>query len=195
MAENHFRELEQVFSKYREVKYETRVRWRDNAIVIYANPESLWTYLVFLAFLLAIPILVLYEEVSPSGVFVSVFWLVMFLPLFYNLTKGDMEAAFEQNTGVVVVKSISPIVIFFKEKLHLPVRYRWEGRHVLTEFERVEVREKQYGKSYSNRGFRLYLVPSQGKAVPFAEFRSRQLAWDVAAVVRKMAGMEPIPTQ
>jgi hypothetical protein len=189
MEKDHLGELQRAIRELGEHRHETGAGWRDGAIELKPRTEGPWVYLLFLAMVLGIPAWLLLDDPDRTSYVAAALWLAVFAPVFYSLCAADMVARFERGTGMVEVGSANPLVLILR-KLGMGWRYGWEGRHALSGFRGIEIRARHYGKSGASRGFRLYLVPDEGRAVQFAEFRNLRLAERACEIISEMTGLE-----
>jgi hypothetical protein len=187
MSTDYFGELHRAIRKHaeEEPRHTPEVVYCQDAVVLRARPEPLWLYLLFFAVVVGAPAGVILEELSYSSLAIGLLWLALFIPLYYSLTVGDIAARLEPPTRTVHLQNISPIVRLFR-RMGLKVTYPYEGSYPWTDIHGIQVRQKHYGKARFNMGHRLHLVRREGKPLPFAEFRTKPLAEEVAAIVARM---------
>lgn len=173
-------------SSLTDAKYETVVSAEGSVIVIRSKTESLIIYIIFLLLVIVPPLAVIMEDPSNTSFIIGAGWFLLFGYTFYKLIGADMSARFDLDSGTVELRSSNPLIMLLRKMI--PFRFAWEKRHIWTRFSHIKVDIKQYGKTKSSRGFRLYFKSYDGALVPFAEFMNEKLAHTAASIIAEMTG-------
>lgn len=188
MVEMHGNKLIEVFDKYSDSAYESKVSIRDDIIEIKGQPEGVRLQVALLLFFFTIPIVALIEDPSIIIVLFSMAWLIFFGRIFIGITNADLSFQMNLVEKTVEISNINPLIEKCRKIFRF--RYSWEGRHKWSQFKQVVVRENKFGKVVSDKGHRLLLKGLGRKEYPIAEFTNAILAENVAYIVARITGIK-----
>lgn len=184
MDEDYRQKITDIFEKYSDSEYESKVSVHGDIIEITGQPEGIRLQVALLFFFIAVPVIAVIEDQSILIIFLSLAWLIFFGRIFIEITKADLYFQINLVEKTVEIANINPLVIKFRKMF----RYSWEGLHEWSRFKNVVLREKKFGKAISNRGYRLLFKGLGRKEYPVAEFTNALLAENVAYIIARITG-------